>query len=312
MARKPRLHIPGGVYHVMLRGNGGQDVFFNEADRYHFYLLLQEGIARYSHRIHGFCLMPNHVHIAIQVADESLSKIMQNMSFRYTRWINRRKKRVGHLFQGRYKAILVDQDSYLLALVRYIHLNPVRAKIVRQPSAYPWSGHRAYLGRETLPWLETQWVLGQFGKRISTCRQRYEAFIREGRGEGHREEFHKGSEDNRVLGSDKFLASVIDPPVKPDVKIDFTVIMKLVCQSYQLSEKDLASNSRHRTLSEARQIVGWLAQKTNSFTLTEVGERFGRDVTTMSRGVQMLRFRAKEDKQLARRLNQLLNTITQA
>jgi len=124
----------------MLRSNAGQAIFYNDEDRYHLYLLLQEGMSRYGHRIHGFCLMSNHVHLAVQVGEEPLSKIMQNLSFRYTRWVNRKQKRIGHLFQGRYKAILVEQDSYLLELVRYIHLNPVRAKMVRQPSAYSWSG----------------------------------------------------------------------------------------------------------------------------------------------------------------------------
>jgi len=127
MARKPRLHVPGGLYHVILRGNGGQDIFFDDEDRYHLYLLLQHGVERYGHRIHGFCCMTNHIHLAIQVADEPLSGIMQNLSFRYTRWINKKQARTGHLFQGRYKSILVDADSYVLELVRYLHLNPVRA-----------------------------------------------------------------------------------------------------------------------------------------------------------------------------------------
>jgi len=102
MARKPRVHISGGFYHVMLRGNGGADVFFNEEDRYRFYLLIQEGVERYGHRVHAFCLMSNHVHLVIQVGEISLSRIMQNLSFRYTRWVNGRQKRIGHLFQGRY------------------------------------------------------------------------------------------------------------------------------------------------------------------------------------------------------------------
>jgi len=91
MARKPRVHVVGGLYHVMLRGNGGERIFLNEDDRYHFYLLAQEGIERFGHRIHGFCCMTNHVHLAIQVGDIPLSKIMQNLSFRYTRRINLEK-----------------------------------------------------------------------------------------------------------------------------------------------------------------------------------------------------------------------------
>ena len=107
MARKARLHIPGGVYHVMVRGNGGQAIFFDDEDRCRFYLLLQEGTVRFGYRVHGFCLMDNHVHLALQVGKIPLAKSMQNVSFRFTRWINRRLGRVGHLFQGRYKAILV-------------------------------------------------------------------------------------------------------------------------------------------------------------------------------------------------------------
>ncbi len=150
MARKPRLHYPGAVYHVMARGNGGQPVFTDDEDRYRFYLFLQEGVEKFGHRIHAFCLMKNHVHLAIQVREKPLSRIMQQLCFRYTQWVNVRQKRIGHLFQGRYKAILVDADSYLAELVRYIHLNPVRARMVKTPDRYPWSGHRAYLGHKKL------------------------------------------------------------------------------------------------------------------------------------------------------------------
>ncbi len=136
MARKPRLHIPGGLSHVMLRGNGGQDIFFSDNDRFYFQSLVEEGVKRFEHRIHAYCWMRNHVHLAIQVGEIPLSKIIQNLSFRYTRYINKKKSQIGHLFQGRYKAILIDADSYLLELVRYIHLNPVRAKLVTNPADY--------------------------------------------------------------------------------------------------------------------------------------------------------------------------------
>lgn len=153
-----------------MRGNGGQRIFFSDQDRCRLLLLLQEGIHRFGHRIHGFCLMDNHLHLAIQVAEVPLAKIMQNLAFCYTRWINLRQRRIGHLFQGRYKAILVDRDAYLLELVRYIHLNPVRAGLVAEPRRYAWSGHRAYLGDEVLPWLTTDWILGQFSAKGHTRR----------------------------------------------------------------------------------------------------------------------------------------------
>ena len=146
MARKPRIHLPDGLYHVIFRGNGGQDVFLTDADYRRFYLLLQEGTFRFGYRVHAFCLMTNHIHLALQVGEIPLSRSMQNLSFRYTRWLNWREQRTGHLFQGRYKAVLVDGDSYLLELVRYIHLNPVRAGMVtgripmERPPGLPWPG----------------------------------------------------------------------------------------------------------------------------------------------------------------------------
>ncbi len=161
MPRKLLIHFPGAVYHVILRGNAGQEVFFDDADRSLFSLLLQEVTARFGYRIHGFCLMTNHIHLTIQVDEVPLSRIMQNLGFRYTQFINRRHNRKGHLFQGRYKALLIDVDSYLIELVRYLHLNPVRAGMVEYPETYPWSSHQAYPGRQSIFWLTTRWVLSQ-------------------------------------------------------------------------------------------------------------------------------------------------------
>jgi len=120
----------------MLRGNGGQDIFFSPEDRYRLFLLIQGGLERFRHRVHAFCLMNNHIHLAVQVSDISLSRIVQNLSFRYTRWVNSQQKRMGHLFQGRHKAVLVGRDNYLLELVRYIHLNPVRTGLVMRAEDY--------------------------------------------------------------------------------------------------------------------------------------------------------------------------------
>src|SRR3989304_8290946 len=209
MARKPRLHISGGFYHVMLRGNGGQQIFFSDEDRLYFENLIEEGIKRYQHRIHAYCWMNNHVHLAIQVANVTLSKIIQNLSFRYTRWINKRESRIGHLFQGRYKAILIDADSYLLELVRYIHLNPVRARLVSDPARSRWSSPRAHLDHEAISWLTTDWVLSQFGQRASTARRAYPRFVPDGQAHGHREEFHRGADDSRLLGEDTFVQRIL-------------------------------------------------------------------------------------------------------
>jgi putative transposase len=311
MARKPRLHVPGGVYHVMLRGNAGQDIFFADGDRAVFNLLVQEGSERFAYRVHGFCLMNNHVHLLIQVGDVPLSRGLQNLSFRYTRWINRQRGQIGHLFQGRYKAVLVDADAYLLELVRYIHLNPVRAGLVTDPAAYPWSGHRSYLGLEELSWLYPEWVLGQFAKRLATCRQRYAAFVAAGITQGHRPEFHGGDDDARVLGEDRFLAQVLEAPLGlPPPTLD--AIVDEVCARRGIREEDLGGPARARLPAQARGEIGWIARQTGAATLTEVARRFRRDIATLSQTVHRIDVASQQDRSLAEELATAVYAITKA
>ncbi len=124
----------------MLRGNQGRQIFYSDSDRTRCCLLIQEGVERFGHRIHGFCLMSNHIHLAWQEGGESLSTAVQNLAFRYAQHVNHIRNEVGHVFQGRFKSILVDKENYLTRLIRYIHLNPVRAGIVTRAEDYKWSG----------------------------------------------------------------------------------------------------------------------------------------------------------------------------
>ena len=309
MARKPRVYCPGAFYHVILRGNSGQTIFLNDKDRTRFFLLLQEGIERFGHRIHAFCLMTNHVHLAIQITEISLSRILQNLSFRYTRWVNWRQGRTGHLFQGRYKAVLIDADTYLQELTRYIHLNPVRAGMVREPEKYPWSGHRAYLGLETIPWFTTDWVLSQFSKKVSVARRAYMKFVQEGMGGGRQEEYYRGSDaDSRILGDDTFIERVLDEKQKHRVSLD--KIMVEVCRHFSLEEKDFRVSGKDRSLSEARGIAAWLVLELGVCTLVELGKRTDRDVSTLSSAAKRLQIRSKTDLKLAGRMMGLLKAVS--
>jgi len=312
MARKPRVHYPGAVYHVMLRGNGGQDIFYEDADRYRFYLLLQEGIARYGHRIHAFCLMSNHIHLAIQVAEVPLSRIMQNIGFRYTRWINWRRGRSGHLFQGRFKSVLVDADTYLMELTRYIHLNPVRAGIVQSPEEYLWSGHRAYLGSETLPWLTSDWVLSQCGAKPAQARSAFREFVEQGKSEGHRREFHRGGlGESRILGNDTFIDRVlVESEGRPTRRIGLEEIVSVVCREYGIEKTDLAIAGRYRNLSEARGMAALLVLEMGCCTVSELAKVTGRDVTTLSTVARKLRDRAKRDPVLAEKMTGMMNAFS--
>lgn len=306
MARKPRIHLPGGLYHVIFRGNGGQPVFLVDDDRFRFYLLLQEGTIRFGYRVHAFCLMTNHIHLAIQVGDIPLSRGMQNLSFRYTRWINWREKKTGHLFQGRYKAVLVDGDRYLLELIRYIHLNPVRAGMVEAPEEYPWSGHRAYLGKEVLPWLTTDWMLGQFGKSAAKARDRYISFMRDGLGEEHRPEFHgKGGEDSRLLGDDSFVDKCLSDSDDIPLRLTAREIVEKVCRVYDLEEAELKTQSQSRNISEARAVAAWLARELGCATLSEVAKLVNRDVGSISSAVRRLSTRMQQTRDIAERMQSL-------
>jgi len=310
MARRPRVHLPGGVYHVMLRGNGGQEIFFTEEDYAYLYGLLEEGTERFGYRIHAFCCMPNHLHLAVQVGEEPLAKPMQNLAFRYTRRINREHERVGHLFQGRYKAVLVDHDSYLLELVRYLHLNPVRAHLVDVAEAYPWSSHRAYLGQARLAWLTTDWVLGQFGTRRLAARRHYLRFVGDGIEEGHRPEFHAGSEDSRVLGEAEFTRAVSSADVRLlAARISLERVLAAVGKAYALTPEELVAVGQGRRLSEARAVVGTLAADLRCSSLAEVGRRLGREESTISSAARRLRQRAAQEPVLRDRIDALRDQL---
>lgn len=310
MARKPRIHLPGGFYHVILRGNAGQSIFLAETDFSHLEALLAEGIRRFGHRVHAYCWMPNHIHLLIQVSRIGLPAIIQNLAFRYTRWINSRQRRRGHLFQGRYQAILVDADHYLLELLRYIHLNPVRAGLVATPREYPHSSHRAYLGHGAIPWLHTDWVLGQIAATRSEARRRYRRFIAAGLAGGRRPELYRGTEDPRILGEDHFLESV-ERQARKEVgrRIPIEQVVTSLCAVLRLDLDALRSPSRDRKLSRARALLAYLVVEHGAGTLTALAAWLHRDVSTLSNGARLTRNRLLEDAALRAQAQQVQRTL---
>lgn len=181
MARPLRLEFPGAVYHLTSRGNARQKIFFSDTDRELFLKTLSQVISRYNWICHAYCLMDNHYHLLIETPKANLSLGMRQVNGIYTQSFNRQHKRVGHLFQGRFKAILVEKQSYLLELCRYIVLNPVRIKCVARLGAWKWSSYRATAGLAPAPeFLSTDWILGHFDKSRSTAQRWYREFVREG------------------------------------------------------------------------------------------------------------------------------------
>lgn len=300
MARKPRLHFPGACYHVILRGNQGQAVFSNDKDRNRFFFLIKEGIDRYQHRVHAFCLMTNHIHLALQVGDVPLSRIMHNLSFRYTQYINKKKKNGGHLFQGRYKAIVIEMDSYLLELIRYIHLNPVRAGMINILDEYPWSSHQAYLGMKEIGWLTTDWLLSRYSKQITKARKEYVEFVNRGLAGGQRKEFHIGNHEGRILGNDDFVQKVLDK-MKEQTGKPYTLeeVISVICQQHSIEPDDLARGGRQRKFSEPRAMVALLVRESSHLSLTELGQKFNRDLSGLSQAANRLERRMNIDQDLS-------------
>jgi REP element-mobilizing transposase RayT len=237
---------------------------------------------------------------------------MQNLAFRYTRYVNARLKRVGHLFEGRFKAYLVDQDSYGLALVRYIHLNPMRARMVTQPAAYPYSSHRAYLDRENLPWLTTDWVLGQFGSRVGVARSRFARFIHEGKAEGHNAAFYGGQADARIVGEEDFVRTILKPPPTRHRPPPIGKLLTYTCRRYRLKEIELLAAGRARLPAEARTLLAWLALKTHAASLTTLAQTFGRDISTLSHALSRIEERSRKSPAFAKSLRRHLYAISQA
>ena len=180
MTRPLRIEFNGAIYHITSRGNARQAIFLTEEDFTDFLNISGSVIKRCNFLLHAYCLMNNHYHLLIETPEGNLSKGMRQLNGLYAQRFNQKHQRVGHLMQGRYKAILVDKDNYLLELCRYIVLNPVRAGIVKDPKDYRWSSYQATTGDTKIPSLFTDWILSQFGKEKEKASRQYQAFVLSG------------------------------------------------------------------------------------------------------------------------------------
>lgn len=182
MARPLRIEFAGALYHVTSRGDGKDDIYLRDSDRELFLEVLENVKKRFNWALHAYCLMDNHYHLLVETPDGNLSKGMRHLNGVYTQCFNREHGRVGHVFQGRYKAILVQKESYLLELARYIVLNPVRARMVKEAKDWFWSSYRYTAGLEkTINWLSVDWILSTFSDRRRDAIQQYEEFVARGK-----------------------------------------------------------------------------------------------------------------------------------
>ena len=203
MARPLRIELSGGVYHVTSRGDRREDIYFNDVDRHAWLDILGQVCERFNWVIHAYCQMTNHYHLVVETPEGNLSQGMRHLNGVYTQYINRSYKRIGHVFQGRYKAIIVEKDAYLLELARYVVLNPVRARMVRDAGNWDWSSFHAMIGViETPAWLNTDWLLGQFSSQRRRAIAKYIDFVREGIG---KKSIWGGLQNQIYLGTESFI-----------------------------------------------------------------------------------------------------------
>lgn len=277
MARPLRIEFAGALYHVTARGNAREDVYRDDADRRQFLMLLQNTANRYDWYCHAYCLMDNHYHLLVETNTPTLSKGMKLLNGTYTQYFNRQHQRVGHVFQGRFKAILVQKESHMLELARYIALNPVRAQMVRSAKDWRWSSYRATVGYdESDACLTTEWILAGFAKTKNVAQQRYRDFVQAGKGQPSPWSQLK----NQIfLGDDDFVNDV-QCKLNPDQSLK-----DIPRKQKQAPVKPLSYFAeRYKTRDES------LAQayRSGHYTLAQVGEHFGVSYATVSRAVKQV------------------------
>lgn len=312
MARPLRIEFPGGFYHVTSRGNERKDVFKSCKDREKFLSYLQSSVERYGAVIHAYCLMTNHYHLLLETPRGNLSQIMRHINGAYTTYFNTKRKRSGHLFQGRYKAIVVEADEYALELSRYMHLNPVRAGMVPNPQDYAWSSYRCYAGSASTPeWLTEDLILSNFGPQ--NHKAKYRSFVESLIGETYETPL-KHVVASTLLGSPGFIAEVSETHVGP-IRPDRTV-PALKQLSGRMSVEKIVEVVKETIGEEGglwRKVSIYFCHRYGGTKLREIGEQFGIGDAAVSATSKRLLTQAEKDQKVREGLDavrKLLNVET--
>jgi putative transposase len=276
MTRPIRIEFSGALYHVTSRGDRGQPIYEDDDDRLSFLQLLGQVVEGWNWICHAYCLMTNHYHLLIETPDGNLSKGMRQLNGVYTQASNRRHSQSGHLFQGRYKAILVNADAYLLELTRYIVLNPVRAGMVDMPNEWEWSSFRAMIGEAPVPdWLAVDGLLAQFASKRTKARQRYRDFVLAGIGQ---ESIWTGLNRQVFLGDDSFVERM-QGKLKQKDRDDLNIPKaQRRPPPPRLEELEERYDNRNQAI-----IV---AHRTGEYSYQQIGEHFGIHFTTVGKIVR--------------------------
>lgn len=315
MARPLRIEYPDAVYHVMNRGAARQPIFLTQADRETFLRVLMEAWNRWRFKVHGYCLMDNHYHLCLQTPEANLSRIMRHINGVYTQRYNRIHDRDGPLFRGRYKALLIEAEDYLGQVIRYIHLNPVVAGIVKRPQNYPWSSHRDYLRAQVPEWLSKAWMLEMF----ETPRNFHE-FVLAGN-EAMLSEMYERRRWPIILGNEDFIERIRCAGKKPTrehvredrrfVRPPLEKILTTVSRKFGVSLKRLVEGQRGDSNIE-RKAALWALRELGDYTHRQIAQIVGLgSEKTVGWACQEIGKRLLKDRRLAARLKAVQQAIGQ-
>lgn len=299
MARPLRIEYSGAFYHITSRGNERKEVFKSQRDQEKFLSYLESATERYGAAVHVYCLMDNHYHLLMETPAGNLSQIMHHINGAYTTYFNAKRERSGHLFQGRYKAILIEADEYAKELSRYIHLNPVRAGVCDIPEEYPWSSCRYYtIDRNAPGWLKRDFILGYFGKKRSASMKRYRDFIHTVIGQDYENPLAELSH-SVILGSRQFVTAIRDRLLKHKAQDRDLPSLRALLKKPSMDQIEEAVDS---ILSSAprlvRQVKLHLCHCYSGMKLKDIGLRYGIGLSGVTQASQRIALRISKDKRL--------------
>jgi putative transposase len=316
MGRPLRVEYTGALYHITSRGNERKKIFLDDGDRKKFLGILGDYHNRYGILIHSYVLMDNHYHLILETPKGNLLKVMHGLNGGYTGYFNRKYGRSGHLFQGRYKGIIIDKDSYLIPLSRYVHLNPVRARVAERPEQYRWSSYLGYIGRgKQYEWVEYSWILSQFGSRRLGAKRKYREYTEEAL-KKKVENPLKSLHSQVILGGEEFIKGIrgmltgkalSHEIIERKRLMEYPLldeVVRRVARAFKIDEEVIrAKGGRANT---ARRVALYLAQRYTGLSNKAIGDLFGGiHYSAVSKASGRLREEMISDQRLSKLVNEL-------
>lgn len=315
MARPLRIEYPGAVYHVICRGNNRQAIYRDNPDRKRYLEKLSQYCQEKKVDLLAYCLLSNHLHLLLETPEGNLSKMMQALQTSYTVYFNQRHDRTGHVFEQRYKAMLVDKDNYLLQVSRYVHLNAVSAKLAGRPQDYRWSSYGSYLGGKGIPGLKPAAVLGYFSAGKNRQIQQYREYVEGGRGD----KLHNAAPEvskQIFVGDEDFVEAMqrrSQAKAAPEVRFSFKRIVKAVSAVTGIDEDEIRREQRGDEVKGSRELLCYVARRHGEVSMAELA-RFlmVKESSTPSHALRRAAARMKADSGFRRQLERVLKKLNSA